>query len=130
MNFYDRVFGAGPRGVVISLLLLQITCFLQSPAGMPAIMDNELLRYAVFTVCTLVSFIIIVWSLVSLPPGKRGRKLVIAGTFNYVRHPLYTAFVSGFVEQLDLRYLGNIDVSALAGHCTLRRAVNAGTIWR
>ena len=36
MNTYDRIFGTGPRGLLISLALLAVAWHLESMAGLPS----------------------------------------------------------------------------------------------
>jgi len=96
MNRYERLFGSGPRGVFYGLILFLVAFALKGPAGLPDITDNDLSRYIIFGLCTVATLVIISWSLYSLPPGERGKNLVIHGAFRYFRHPLYAAFVSFF----------------------------------
>jgi len=44
----------------------------------------------------MIAFLLMIWSLFSLPPTKRGKILVINGAFKYFRHPLYAALISFF----------------------------------
>ena len=96
MNRYERIFGAGPRGLLISLALLALAWQLESAAGMPIIITSHFLRWLIFISGILASVILVLWSIKSLPPDKRGRILVTTGAFRYLRHPLYAAFLSSF----------------------------------
>ncbi len=95
MNTYERIFGAGPRGLVISLALLALAWQLESAAGLPIITASYLARWVVFVLSVVGAVFVIVWSLLSLPPATRGKELVTNGVYRYVRHPLYAAFLSG-----------------------------------
>ena len=96
MNTYERIFGSGPRGVTISLLLFAIAYLLEDSTGLPDITRSETLRYLGFALASLITFAILIWSLKSLPPNQRGQHLVTTGAFKYFRHPLYAAFLSCF----------------------------------
>lgn len=96
MTTYQRVFGAGPGGFALSILLLGMSWYLEPAINLPAISSNEKFRFIVFIFLTLISCTLAVWSLLSLPPGKRGKVLVTNGAFKYFRHPLYAAFISFF----------------------------------
>ena len=94
MNSYERIFGAGPRGSLISLALLALAWQLESVVGLPSITASYVVRWLVFVLTVIGTVVIIVWSLKSLPPAKRGKKLVTNGAYRYLRHPLYAAFLS------------------------------------
>ena len=94
MNTYERIFGAGPRGLLISLALLAIAWQLQPVADLPNITASHMARWAVFGVTLAGSICVVVWSVKSLPPAARGNELVTNGPYRYVRHPVYAAFLS------------------------------------
>ena len=96
MKTYDRLFGSGPRGALVGVLLFIPVYLGEDLVALPEINSNDTFRYVVFALFTLVSLFIIIWSLKSLPPKERGKKLVTTGAFKYFRHPLYAAFVSFF----------------------------------
>ena len=94
MNTYERIFGAGPRGLLISLALLALAWQLESAAGLPSITTSYLARWLVFVMSLVGAIFVIVWSIKSLPPARRGKELVTNGVYRYLRHPLYAAFLS------------------------------------
>ena len=94
MNTYERIFGAGPRGFLISLALLALAWQLESAAGLPSITASYLARWVVFVLTVVGAVFLVVWSLKSLPPATRGKELVTNGIYRYLRHPLYAAFLS------------------------------------
>jgi protein-S-isoprenylcysteine O-methyltransferase Ste14 len=96
MKTYDRIFGAGPRGLLISLILLAITWRFELTVGLPRILDSEFLRVTIFAVTVVGAAMVVLWSLKSLPPSARGNELVTTGAYRYCRHPLYAAFLSCF----------------------------------
>lgn len=93
---FNKIFGSGPVGFSVSLLLLYVARWLNLRIDLPPISNNELLLKTIFLVSGLVTLVIIVWSLKSLPVAKRGNRLCTTGAFKYVRHPLYAAFLSVF----------------------------------
>ena len=94
MNSYERIFGAGPRGSLISLALLAVAWQLESVVGLPSITASYFARWLVFVLTLIGTVLIVVWSLKSLPPATRGKELVTNGAYRYLRHPLYAAFLS------------------------------------
>jgi len=96
MNSYQRIFGAGPRGLLASLVLLALARGLEPVLDTPEITSSVTVRRVVFSLAATGSLFLIVWSVASLPGPERGRRLVTAGAFRYFRHPLYAAFLSCF----------------------------------
>lgn len=97
MNNFNRIFGEGPKGLLISLALLFVFFYLKDLFNTPMIFtDQVLIRQSIFWTLTIISIVIIIWSLVSLNPKLRGKTLVTTGALKYFRHPLYAAFLSFF----------------------------------
>ena len=93
---FNKFFGSGPVGFLVSLLLLFIARWLDLQIDLPPLSNNEFLLKTIFLVSGLVTLFIIIWSLKSLPVAKRGNKLCTTGAFKYVRHPFYAAFLTVF----------------------------------
>lgn len=96
MSTYQKIFGTGPRGLLISLIMLAIFIYVEKYFSALQITENDFFRSIIFYVLSAVTLVIIIWSVKSLPPADRGNKLVTAGAFKYFRHPLYGAFLSFF----------------------------------
>ncbi|WP_372364765.1 isoprenylcysteine carboxylmethyltransferase family protein [Candidatus Uabimicrobium sp. HlEnr_7] len=96
MKTYDRIFGAGPRGLLISLLALIAAWKFESLLGFSTICDNALVRWFLFLITLIATLLLVIWSFWSLPPAIRGKTLVTTGAFKYFRHPLYASFLSFF----------------------------------
>ena len=96
MNKYERIFGTGPRGLLISLILLAISAFIEKYFDLLQITDSDFLRYSIFGCLSTITVLILLWSITSLSPTDRGNKLITVGAFKYFRHPLYGAFLTFF----------------------------------
>ena len=96
MRTYDRIFGAGPRGLLIGIALLAFAWYLESVVKLPQVITNDTARLTVFILSSVVTVFVLLWSVKSLPPGERGTRLVTTGVYQYLRHPLYAAFLSCF----------------------------------
>lgn len=96
MTPYERIFGAGPRGLLASLALLAGAWGLESSLGLSEFTSSSLLRRIVLSGTALIALALIAWSARALPPKARGRELITTGAFRYFRHPLYAAFLSCF----------------------------------
>ena len=106
MNTYQRIFGTGPRGTVVSTLLLGAAAYLVPVTGLPAVHGVPLVGGISLGVSVALTFALVVWSVKSLPVEARGERLVDTGAFRYFRHPLYAAFLLFFNFGLAL-YLDN-----------------------
>jgi protein-S-isoprenylcysteine O-methyltransferase Ste14 len=93
---FAKIFGSGPVGLLISLVLFFIAFWLNKRINLPPISNDQFLLNSVFIISILISLAVIVWSIKSLPAADRGNKLCTTGAFKYVRHPLYAAFLSIF----------------------------------
>ena len=93
---FAKIFGSGPAGLLISLALFLIANSLNKQIYLPPLSNNQFLLNSVFFISILMSLVLIVWSIRSLPAADRGNKLCTTGAFKYVRHPLYAAFLSIF----------------------------------
>jgi protein-S-isoprenylcysteine O-methyltransferase Ste14 len=96
MNTYKRIFGSGPLGVGLTLLLFLAAAMVEKYLILPQLGVPFRVRIGVLTVCTILAAALSIWSIRSLPTEARGRKLCITGAFRYLRHPLYAALVSIF----------------------------------
>lgn len=106
MSPLQRIFGTGPRGLVLSLATLAAAWGLADVVGLPAVhgySDLGLMALALSIALTIAGM---AWSLTSLPVDSRGRELITQGAFRYVRHPLYASFLLSFDFGLAV-YLDN-----------------------
>ena len=96
MNKYQKIFGTGPRGLVISLLILSLCVLFEENFKNLAITEYNWIRYIIFGTLFIITITIVIWSVISLPPSDRGNKLITDGALKFFRHPLYGAFLSFF----------------------------------
>lgn len=97
MKNYNRIFGIGPIGASISVVLFFIFCYLKNKFKLPQIFDeNRSIHIFLFLFLTLVSLVLIFLSFKTLTPNTRGKSLIANGVYKYFRHPLYAAFLSFF----------------------------------
>lgn len=92
----SKIFGSGPAGLLISLLLFFIAYWVNERIDPAPLSNDRPLLNSVFFVSILLTLAMIIWSVTSLPAAERGNKLSTRGAFRYLRHPLYAAFLSIF----------------------------------
>ena len=93
---FAKIFGSGPIGLAASLILLLVAVWIDRRIDSPPMIDDDYVRGSVLLLSILITSALVVWSLKSLPARDRGNRLRTDGAFNYVRHPLYAAFLSVF----------------------------------
>lgn len=96
MNTYQRLFGTGPRGLAISLLLLGGTVGLVRAVGPRPMHDSRAVGASALAIGVVLTVLLVVWSVRSLPVEDRGTRLTVGGAFRWFRHPLYAAFLLFF----------------------------------
>ncbi len=93
---FSKIFGSGPTGLLISLVLFVIAYWVNERIDPAPLSGSRPLLNSVFLVSVLMTLAMIIWSVKSLPAAQRGNKLSTRGAFKYLRHPLYAAFLSIF----------------------------------
>ena len=93
---YARIFGSGPLGAAASVALLLAAAWVAQRTPELAFGLAPGSRIGVAAAGAVAAVVLIAWSVRALPVGQRGRDLVTAGPFQWVRHPLYAAFLSLF----------------------------------
>jgi len=103
---FQRIFGTGPRGLVVSLAMLAAAWGLVDVIGLHAVHGHGGFGLIILLLSIALTAAGVVWSLKSLPVDNRGRELITQGAFRYARHPLYASFLLSFDFGLAL-YLDN-----------------------
>ena len=105
---YNRIFGSGPTGIAITILIWIIALQISSFFSIPEMNISSLFRKILIVLFTIDAVILIVWSLIVLPIGSRGKKFISTGPYQYVRHPLYAVFIwsgTGIVSMIFKSWL-------------------------
>ena len=91
---FQKIFGVGPSGALLSLMLLALLWIVDGLAGRPAITARAGLRDAAALVLILSGAALHAWSFVTLRNWWRHDRLCTRGPFRFVRHPMYTAWIT------------------------------------
>ena len=92
-SHYKRLWNVGPPGLVLSLLLIYLTIQYEAALGLRKYETGETWLNILFFLIFLEMVFILFWTLFSLPPKERGKKLCKKGIYSFVRHPIYTVVI-------------------------------------
>lgn len=87
-----RQFGVGPIGIVSSAALLAVAIWAARRISVAPLFANPTIPRLALLAGIVISILMVVWSVRSLPVQTRGLKVCAAGPYRYVRHPVYAAF--------------------------------------
>ncbi len=90
----QRILGIGPWGALLSLLLLAVLRLLDAGLGKPTITAHPGYLHPAAVVLILSGVMLHAWSFVTLRGWWRNGRLCTRGPFRYVRHPMYTAWIT------------------------------------
>ena len=90
---YKNIFGSGPTGVLTTVLLWVLALQISTWISIPEMRIAPTLRYILIVLFSIDATLLLVWSHIILPPSARAKTLITAGPYQYVRHPIYAAFI-------------------------------------
>ena len=94
LNTYEKFFGSGPLGALISLLMLCLTWPADRWLDHPEILMNPTpLRYAA-GVLFILGIGLHFWTMSTLKNWWKEGRLCTKGPYKYLRHPMYAAWIS------------------------------------
>ena len=90
---YKRLWSVGLPGLALSLLLIYLTLQYETAFNIKGYETNSIWVDVLFFLVLLEALFILFWTLFSMPPKNRGKKLSKKGIYSFVRHPIYTVIV-------------------------------------
>ena len=90
---YKRLWNVGPPGLTASLILIYLTLQYEAAFGIKKYETGHMWVDVLFFLIFLEMLFILFWTLFSLPPKNRGRKLYTKGIYSFIRHPIYTVVI-------------------------------------
>ena len=91
---YQKIFGVGPLGAFLSLVLLACAWWLDRKVGHPRIAINSVLKNIIATFLIIIGFGLHLWTFQTLRKWWMKDKLCTTGPFRYFRHPMYAAWIT------------------------------------
>ena len=90
---YNNIFGSGPTGVLITVLLWVVALQLSTWVSIPEMHIAPTFRWVLIVLFSIDAAVLLVWSHIILPPSVRANTLITNGPYQFVRHPIYAAFI-------------------------------------
>lgn len=98
----QKLFGIGPMGAVITLLLLMIAAWVDRISGHPAILANPASIKVIGGVLAIVGLGLFFWSVWSMRNWWAKNELCTRGPFKWFRHPMYAAWITFILPAVAL----------------------------
>ena len=93
-NKLKKIFGIGPTGAAISLLLLTVFAWADSMVGLPIVVDYTGLIKIIGIILVILGLLLHLWSFSTLRSWWADDQLCTRGPFRQFRHPMYTAWIT------------------------------------
>ncbi len=98
----QKIFGVGPVGAVISLVLLTIAAWVNYVLGYSAISANPEPIKVMGGILAIIGLGLLFWSLWTLRNWWAKDELCTMGPFKWFRHPVYAAWITFLLPALAL----------------------------
>ena len=90
---YNNIFGSGPTGVLTTVLLWVVALQISTWVSIPEMHIAPIFRWVLILLFSIDAAVLLVWSHIILPPSVRAKNLITKGPYQFVRHPVYAAFI-------------------------------------
>jgi len=89
-----KIFGVGPRGAAVSLLLLALSAGVDRWLGHPVLANRAAFLRAIGLALVLLGLGLHGWAFSTLRHWWKEDRLCTGGPFRYFRHPMYAAWIT------------------------------------
>lgn len=90
----QKLFGVGPIGAVISLILLAAAMWMDRVLGHPEMLRYRSLMEALGTLFVFAGLVLHFWTMYVLRNWWAKNRLCTTGPFRWFRHPMYAAWIT------------------------------------
>ena len=101
---YKKIFGSGPTGVLTTVLLWVLALQISTWISIPEMQIAPTFRWILIVLFSIDAAVLLVWSHIILPPSVRAKTLITTGPYQFVRHPIYSAFIWSGTGIMALTY--------------------------
>ena len=97
-----QFFGVGPIGALFTIAMWAISLVLEKVLNISQIQIHPILRTAFITVFTIDALYLLVGSNYQIRKHGKGDVLMTKGPYQFIRHPIYSAWVYSFTCILSM----------------------------
>lgn len=90
---YQRMFGVGPVGLLVTAIVWIVVPFLEKLWAIPKMVIHPLLRYGLLIMFIADAAYLLIGGLMTFNREGRGKEMIKSGPYQFVRHPVYSAIV-------------------------------------
>ena len=90
---YNNIFGSGPTGVLTTVLLWVVALQISTWVSIPEMHIAPIFRWVLILLFSIDAAVLLVWSHIILPPSVRPKTFITKCPYQFVRHPIYAAFI-------------------------------------
>ena len=90
---YNNIFGSGPTGILTTGLLWVLALQISTLVSIPEMRIAPIFRLILIVLFSIDAAVLHVWSHIFLPPSVRAKTLITKGPYQFIRHPIYAAFI-------------------------------------
>ena len=90
---YNNIFGSGPIGVLTTVSLWVVALQISTWVSIPEMHIAPTFRWVLIVLFSIDAAVLLVWSHIILPPAVRAKTMITRGPYQFVRHPIYAAFI-------------------------------------
>ena len=87
------MFGSGPTGVLTTILLWVLALQISTWINIPEMKIAPTFRWILIVLFSIEAVLLLLWSHFILRALARAKTLITTGPYQYVRHPIYAAFI-------------------------------------
>ena len=97
-----QFFGVGPIGALFTIAMWAISLVLEKVLNISQIQIHPILRTAFITVFTIDALYLLIGSNYQIRKQDKGDVLMTKGPYQFIRHPIYSAWVYSFTGILSM----------------------------
>lgn len=99
---YRRIFGVGPVGVLITVVIWLVLYFVEQLFGIPQASISPFFRSVLLIYFATDALYLLIGANYQLRKSERGKELVTKGPYQFIRHPIYSVWIYSFTAMLAL----------------------------
>ena len=97
-----KIFGVGPIGVLFTIVIWALSIFVERSFDIPKISINNVLHIGLMMIFGIDTLYLLIGSNIQLRKHGRGNYLIKEGPYQFIRHPIYSAWIYSLTGLLSM----------------------------